>query len=116
MNALDAQREAAEYFIRAMAGEGWEALPHRYDDGGFTGASSGSPMPVEGAGCSSFSPSMALSTSRTRQGRVSIDRAPSRAARPCQRPPTPRHGAPMASRGASCRPAHRKMAPIGIRA
>lgn len=37
-NTLDAQREAAEYYIRAMRGEGWEALPDRYDDGGFTGA------------------------------------------------------------------------------
>ena len=42
-NTLDAQREAAEYFIRAMAGEGWEALPHRYDDGGFTGANTDRP-------------------------------------------------------------------------
>ena len=42
-NTLDAQREAAEYFIRAMAGEGWEALPHRYDDGGFTGANTERP-------------------------------------------------------------------------
>ena len=37
-NTLDAQREAAEFYIRAMRGEGWEALPERYDDGGFTGA------------------------------------------------------------------------------
>ena len=42
-NTLDAQREAAQYFIRAMAGEGWEALPHRYDDGGFTGANTDRP-------------------------------------------------------------------------
>jgi site-specific DNA recombinase len=31
-------REATEFYIRAMRGEGWEALPERYDDGGFTGA------------------------------------------------------------------------------
>lgn len=37
-NSLDAQREAAEFYVRAMRGEGWEALPERYDDGGFTGA------------------------------------------------------------------------------
>jgi len=42
-NTLDAQREAAEYFIRAMAGEGWEALPQHYDDGGFTGANTDRP-------------------------------------------------------------------------
>ena len=37
-NTLDAQREAAEFYIRAMRSERWEALPDRYDDGGFTGA------------------------------------------------------------------------------
>ena len=42
-NTLDAQREAAEYFILAMAGEGWEALPQHYDDGGFTGANTDRP-------------------------------------------------------------------------
>jgi site-specific DNA recombinase len=36
-NSLDAQREAAEAFIRSQAGEGWTVLPERYDDGGFTG-------------------------------------------------------------------------------
>src|SRR5260370_17968442 len=36
-NSLDAQREAAEAFIRSQAGEGWTCLPDRYDDGGFTG-------------------------------------------------------------------------------
>ncbi|GAB6188169.1 recombinase family protein [Thermopirellula anaerolimosa] len=36
-NSLDAQREAAEAFIRSQAGEGWIVLPDRYDDGGFTG-------------------------------------------------------------------------------
>jgi site-specific DNA recombinase len=37
-NSLDAQREAAEAFIRSQANEGWTCLPGRYDDGGFTGA------------------------------------------------------------------------------
>jgi site-specific DNA recombinase len=36
-NSLDAQREAAEAFVTSQAGEGWRALPLRYDDGGFTG-------------------------------------------------------------------------------
>lgn len=34
-NTLDAQREAAELYIRS---QGWTVLPDRYDDGGFTGA------------------------------------------------------------------------------
>jgi len=37
-NTLDAQRDAAEAFIRSQRGEGWVALPEHYDDGGFTGA------------------------------------------------------------------------------
>lgn len=36
-NSLDAQREAAEAFIRSQGGEGWVCLPERFDDGGFTG-------------------------------------------------------------------------------
>ncbi|MCZ2341665.1 MAG: recombinase family protein [Bacteroidales bacterium] len=36
-NSLDAQREAAEAFVTSQAGEGWKAIPLRYDDGGFTG-------------------------------------------------------------------------------
>ena len=36
-NSLDAQREAAEACIASQRGEGWECLPNRYDDGGFTG-------------------------------------------------------------------------------
>jgi len=38
-NTLDAQREAAEAFIQSQRAEGWEVLPDRYDDGGFSGAS-----------------------------------------------------------------------------
>jgi site-specific DNA recombinase len=37
-NSLDAQQEAAYAFIQSQRQEGWIALPHRYDDGGFTGA------------------------------------------------------------------------------
>jgi site-specific DNA recombinase len=36
-NSLDAQREAAEAYIKSQAHEGWTCLPARYDDGGFTG-------------------------------------------------------------------------------
>src|SRR5215471_21286968 len=36
-NSLDAQREAAEAYIKSQAHEGWLCLPDRYDDGGFTG-------------------------------------------------------------------------------
>jgi site-specific DNA recombinase len=36
-NSLDAQREAGEAFIKSQQQEGWECLPERYDDGGFTG-------------------------------------------------------------------------------
>ena len=37
-NSLDAQREAAEAYIKSQAQEGWQCLPTHYDDGGFTGA------------------------------------------------------------------------------
>ena len=36
-NSLDAQREAAEAYVKSQAHEGWTCLPDRYDDGGFTG-------------------------------------------------------------------------------
>ena len=36
-NSLAAQREAAEAFIVSQHQEGWVALPHAYNDGGFTG-------------------------------------------------------------------------------
>src|SRR6059058_4463420 len=36
-NSLDAQREAAEAYIKSQAHEGWHCLPTHYDDGGFTG-------------------------------------------------------------------------------
>lgn len=41
--SLDAQREAGEAFVRTMQGEGWVALPERYDDGGFTGGNTERP-------------------------------------------------------------------------
>lgn len=36
-NSLDAQRDAGENYIRSQVHDGWEILPDRYDDGGFTG-------------------------------------------------------------------------------
>ena len=38
-NSLDAQREAAEAYIKSQAHEGWKLLPALYDDGGFSGGS-----------------------------------------------------------------------------
>jgi site-specific DNA recombinase len=38
-NSLDAQREAAEAYIKSQAHEGWRLIPGRYDDGGFSGGS-----------------------------------------------------------------------------
>src|SRR6266704_4101896 len=36
-NSLDAQREAAEAYIKSQAHEGWRCLKTRYDDGGLSG-------------------------------------------------------------------------------
>ena len=36
-NSLDAQREAGEAFIASQRHEGWQLVPERFDDGGFTG-------------------------------------------------------------------------------
>ena len=36
-NSLDAQREACENYIRSQIAKGWQILPERYDDGGFSG-------------------------------------------------------------------------------
>jgi site-specific DNA recombinase len=36
-NSLDAQREAAEAYIRSQKHQGWTLVPDRYDDGGFSG-------------------------------------------------------------------------------
>lgn len=38
-NSLDAQREAAEAYIRSQAHEGWLCLKDRFDDGGYSGGS-----------------------------------------------------------------------------
>src|SRR4051794_26585074 len=38
-NSLQAQREAAEAYVLSQRQGGWLALPDRYDDGGFSGAS-----------------------------------------------------------------------------
>jgi site-specific DNA recombinase len=37
-NSLDAQYDAAQSYIRSQAYAGWELLPDRYDDGGFSGS------------------------------------------------------------------------------
>jgi site-specific DNA recombinase len=37
-NTLDAQRDAAEAFIRSQRQEGWVVVPDKYDHGGFSGA------------------------------------------------------------------------------
>jgi site-specific DNA recombinase len=42
-NSLDAQREAAEAYITSQRHEGWEGLPDRYDDGGYTGGNTDRP-------------------------------------------------------------------------
>jgi len=41
--SIDAQREAVEAFVASQRGEGWVALPERYDDGGFSGANTERP-------------------------------------------------------------------------
>lgn len=38
-NSLDAQREAAEAYIKSQAHEGWICLKDAYDDGGYSGGS-----------------------------------------------------------------------------
>jgi site-specific DNA recombinase len=38
-NSLDAQREAAEAYIKSQAHEGWTLIRAGYDDGGFSGGS-----------------------------------------------------------------------------
>ena len=36
-NSLDAQREAAEAYIKSQKSEGWVLVPQNYDDGGISG-------------------------------------------------------------------------------
>src|SRR6476620_5002057 len=38
-NSLDAQREAAEAYIKSQAHEGWRLVRDHFDDGGFSGGS-----------------------------------------------------------------------------
>jgi site-specific DNA recombinase len=42
-NSLDNQREAAEAYIKSQRDANWEALPDRYDDGGFSGGTADRP-------------------------------------------------------------------------
>jgi site-specific DNA recombinase len=42
-NTLHAQRDAVESYVRSMQGAGWQALEDRYDDGGFSGATTDRP-------------------------------------------------------------------------
>ena len=42
-NSLDAQREACENYIRSQVAKGWQILPERYDDGGFSGGNTNRP-------------------------------------------------------------------------
>jgi site-specific DNA recombinase len=49
-NSLDAQREAAEAYIRSQAHAGWTCLPTRYDDGGYTGSNLDRPARRTGPG------------------------------------------------------------------
>ncbi|MBL8693184.1 MAG: recombinase family protein [Planctomycetes bacterium] len=42
-SSLDAQRQAVEAYIESQRGEGWLALPGRFDDGGYSGATTERP-------------------------------------------------------------------------
>jgi hypothetical protein len=42
-SSLAAQREAVESYVASRRGEGWVAMPDRYDDGGFSGANTERP-------------------------------------------------------------------------
>ena len=42
-NSLDAQRDAAEAYIRSQAHDGWTLVRTHYDDGGFSGGSTDRP-------------------------------------------------------------------------
>src|SRR5262249_16718505 len=35
--SLDAQRDSCESYVRSRSHEGWQVLPDRYEDGGYTG-------------------------------------------------------------------------------
>ncbi|MDB5651141.1 MAG: recombinase family protein, partial [Hyphomicrobiales bacterium] len=42
-NSLDAQREAAEAYVKSQANEGWRLIRESFDDGGFSGGSMARP-------------------------------------------------------------------------
>lgn len=42
-NSLDAQREAAEAYVKSQKANGWRTLPQHYDDGGFSGGNTKRP-------------------------------------------------------------------------
>ena len=42
-NSLDAQHDAAQAYIRSQAHAGWTLIRSRYDDGGYSGGSTGRP-------------------------------------------------------------------------
>lgn len=42
-SSLDSQRDYCESYVRRHAGNGWELLPTRYDDGGFSGGNTDRP-------------------------------------------------------------------------
>jgi site-specific DNA recombinase len=42
-NSLDAQRDAAQAYIRSQAHAGWMLIRGRYDDGGYSGGSTDRP-------------------------------------------------------------------------
>ena len=42
-NSLDAQRDAAQAYIRSQAHAGWTLIRARYDDGGYSGGSTDRP-------------------------------------------------------------------------
>src|ERR1700722_3485515 len=44
-NSLDAQREAAQAYIKSQAHEGWKLIRDHYDDGGYSGGSMERPAP-----------------------------------------------------------------------
>ena len=43
-NSLDAQREACEAYIVSQRHEGWQLIPAKYDDGGFSGGNMERPV------------------------------------------------------------------------
>jgi len=55
-NSLDAQREAAEAYIKSQAHEGWRLVKTRYDDGGISGEDSTNRSVCRSAGAAAVSP------------------------------------------------------------